>query len=188
MHSLLFRKTTRTTGIWLMPVALIVVVAGSADGAAAPAALYGKSIIVSWGEGSLQRNVGEPNWRSVSRGVTMSIYISTAGHVFSRQTNNTRAGTGSTEQVAGQGGKRVPVFSGHEMTMFGPVHGGVRRVSVSFDAGFTSCTATAGFAKEVGRSSFNAVSPIDGRALEIMSVSPGPATCSIRNGNVFAGE
>jgi len=186
-----FAGTVRNA-VW--PAAIALMLAGTVPDAAAapPAALYGKSIVVSWIESSQQRNVGESNWRSVSRSVTLSVYVSTAGRVFSRQTNAVaRVGSGSTDQVAGQPGgsgpQRIPVFSGHDMTLYGVQQGGARRIAVSFDAGFTGCTATALFAKEVGRSSFRRISPINGRTLEIATVSPGPATCTIRSGNVFAG-
>ncbi len=186
--------TARQTGrIATGPMLLFFAVAASSGAVAAPAALYGKSVVVSWSETSQQRYVGEANFRSVLRSVSTSIYISSIGRVFSRQTNATRTGSGSTEQVAGLGGNggrqsRVPAFSGQAMTMFGPVQGGVRRVSVTFDAGFGSCTADVGFAKEVGRASFNSISPITNRPLEIVSVTPGAASCSVRDGNVFAGE
>jgi hypothetical protein len=177
--------------VWLAPCLLGFAVLGSLEAAAAPAALYGKSVTVGWSETSEQRYVGELNFRLVPRSVHMSVYVSSAGRVFSRQTNSTSAGSGSTEQVAGQSGgeraARVPVFGGHDMTLFGPMPGGVRRVSVSFDQGFTSCTATAGLAIEPGKIAHGR-SPVNGRPLEIAKVTAGPASCSVRDGNVFAGN
>jgi hypothetical protein len=182
--------------VWLVPPLLSLAFAGSLDVAAAPAALYGKSVVISWSETSQQRYVGEENFRTVQRSVQMSIYVSTQGRVFSRQTNTVgRAGTGSTEQVSGQrggehapGAPRVSGFNGHEMALMGPLPGGIRHVLVSFDEGFTSCTATAGLAVESGKATTNGKSPINGRPLQITKVTAGSASCSIRDGNVFGGE
>src|SRR5882757_330161 len=91
------------------PIALIVMLlATQAHAADAPAALKGKSVVVAWTETRQQRHVGEPNFRSVDASHNLSIYISTAGRVFSRQTNSTRAGSGATEQVSGESGGAYP--------------------------------------------------------------------------------
>jgi hypothetical protein len=181
--------------LWLVPSLLSLAFAGSLDAAAAPTALYGKSVVVSWSETSQQRYVGETNFRSVQRSMQLNVYISSKGRVFSRTIHSTSLGTGSTEQVSGQAGgehapsvPRISGFSGHEMALLTPLPGGIRHISVNFDDGFTSCTATAGFAVEAGKAIATGKSPINGQALEIAKMSAGPASCSIRDGNVFGGE
>src|SRR4051812_38735364 len=79
---------------------------------AAPTQLYGKSVILKWSENRVQRNVGEGDFRSVNASHELSIYVSSAGRIFNKLQNTTRRGTGSDEQVAGQGdSKRVASFS-----------------------------------------------------------------------------
>lgn len=159
--------------------------------AGAPEQLKGKSITVSWTESRQQKNVGWDNFRTVNASHQLSIYISTKGRVFSRQTNSTRAGTGSTEQVAGEGGggpyaTRTPSFSGQNMTVIGATQGGARRTLVDFDANFTSCKARVSTAFESGKTSVS-VSPITHQRVEIKSAVTSGESCSMQNGNVLGG-
>ena len=175
--------------------ALITVIvaptAGNA-GSVPPAALIGKSVMVSWDEARLQRVVGEANFRSVSAVHNLSIYISSAGRVFSRQTITIGSRSGSGYQVAGEGrpqAARVPSFSGQTMTFYAPMQsGGIRRQIIVFDASFTSCTLTASFAKEPGKAAGITGSIINPQNLvEIQSIIVSNAKCSVQNGNVFGG-
>jgi hypothetical protein len=105
---------------------------------AAPKELYGKSIIVSWGENRIQREVGEASFRSVSAQHEFRVYISTAGRLFSRLTNSTRRGAGSRQEVGGAGATRVASqFQGQTMTLI--VRGGnhARQISANFDGSFS---------------------------------------------------
>lgn len=172
----------------------IALLTSGAANAAPPAQLKGKSIVIDWSETRQQRDERpDGSWtpvRSVSATHKLSIYVSTAGRVFSRQTNSTRAGSGTTEQVAGEGGGsfpvRTPSFAGQTMTIIGESRGGARRTIVDFDAGFTSCSARTATAFASGQTS-RSVSPITKRKVEIMSVSAGGASCAMQNGNVMGG-
>jgi len=158
--------------------------------AAPPEQLKGKSVVIAWTETRQQRNVGETNFRSVNASHSLSIYVSASGRVFSRQVNQTRAGTGATEQVAGEGGgaypTRTPVFSGQTMTVIGETKGGARRTVITFDAAFASCSATTSTGFEAGKSSIS-LSPITKKQVEIQSVTANGASCSLQSGNVFGG-
>jgi hypothetical protein len=170
---------------------LSVLLASQSYAASAPEQLKGKSIVVSWTESRQQKNVGWNNFRTVNASHQLSIYISTKGRVFSRQTNSTRAGTGSTEQVAGEGGggpysTRTPSFGGQSMTVIGENKGGARRAVIDFDASFTSCKAKASTAFEAGKTSVS-FSPITHQRVEIKSVITSGESCSIQSGNVLGG-
>ncbi len=159
--------------------------------AGAPAQLRGKSIVLSWSETRQQKNEGWTDFRTVGASRDVSIYISTAGRVFSKQTNHTRAGSGSTEQVAGEGGNgpyatRVPSFSGQSMTIISETHGGAGRLIVDFDASFSTCSAKPSLAFEAGKTS-RSFSPITHKWVEIKSVTMSGTSCSIQNGNVLGG-
>ena len=162
----------------------------SATAAAAPSQLFGKSIVITWSETRTQRNVGEADFRQVNASHNLSVYVSSAGRIFNRLTNTTRRGTGATEQVAGsQGARRVPSFRGKSMEMFAPFQsGGMRHVTVEFDAAFNSCSAQVTYAKPPGTTSSIAHSPITKRLIEFQSVTPGAASCAIQSGNVFGGN
>ena len=169
---------------------LIVAAMASAAGTAtaAPAGLMGKSVIVSWSETRQQRPVGEVNWRSVNASHTLSVYVSSAGRVFSKFSATTRRGTGSNEQVSGEGGNRVPSFSGNSMTIMAMQQGMARSISVEFGGDFSSCTASVIRGKESGAATGFAKSVITGQRIEIQSVTTGSASCSVKTGNVFGGE
>lgn len=175
-------------------VAGVAVLAASDASAAPPAQLKGKSVVINWSETRQQRDEKpDGSWtafRSVSATHTLSVYISTAGRVFSRQVNRTSLGSGTTEQLAGERGGsfpvRTPSFSGQTMTIIGETRGGARRTVVDFDAGFTSCTARTATAFQEGQSSVS-LSPITKRKVEIKSSSASSASCALQNGNVMGG-
>jgi hypothetical protein len=171
---------------------LLVVVPGHALAASAPNQLRGKSVTVAWSENRMQRVVGEAEFRSVTVQHQYQVYVSSAGRVFSRMTNTNRRGrSGSRDEVGGEGDNRwVPSFSGQSMTvLMGGRGGGARRVAVSFDAGFGSCSADVVRAKEVGAETMRATSIIiPGRQVEIKSVTTSSASCGVQAGNVFGNE
>lgn len=175
-------------------IAGLILLTATAANAAPPAQLKGKSVVINWSETRQQRDERpDGTWtpvRAIGATHTLSIYVSTAGRVFSRQTNRTNAGSGTTEQVAGEGGgsfpTRVPSFTGQTMTIIGESRGGARRTVVDFDAGFASCSARTATAFESGQTS-RSVSPITKRKVEIVSVAAGSASCALQNGNVMGG-
>ena len=154
--------------------------------AAPPAQLMGKSVVVNWTETRSQRDVGEAEWRSVNASHSLSVYISTAGRVFTRQVNSTRSGSGTLDQVSGQGGNVHTTFDGQSMTFIRENRGGARRIVVRFADGFIGCTASAGTGFESGKSSIS-MSPITKKQVEIRSVTVGSANCSVQAGNVLGG-
>ncbi len=162
-----------------------------ARAAPAPAALLGKSIVLTWSETRQQRRLGDQNFQSVNAGHNLSMYISTAGRVFVRQTIRTGLGTGSGDQVSGSPQSQVvPSFAGQTMTLASPFRsGGMRRHVTTFDAAFNACTATVAFVKDVGRETAITGSLIDRQHLfEMQSIAVTNVTCAVQNGNVFAGQ
>jgi hypothetical protein len=171
-------------------VVVFVAVPMIVHAASPPAALLGKSVLMTWSEARQQRPVGAPNFRSVNASHNLSMYVSTAGRVFSRQTVRTGLGTGTRDQVSGSPASRVvPSFAGRTMTVISPFRsGGLRRQVIEFDPSFSSCNATVSFEKEPGSAAAIGVSVIDGRIFEIQSVSVANVSCSVRSGNVFGNE
>lgn len=157
---------------------------------AAPAELRGKSVIVKWTENRVQRTVGETAWRSISIGHELRVYVSAAGRVFSRLINSGRGGSGTNDQVSGsQGSTRTPQFSGQSMVITGTgMSQGARRTSVTFSGGFSGCSAEVIRGKEVGAAVMTATSSINGKRLEIQSLTVGGVSCSVQAGNVFGSE
>ncbi len=162
----------------------------STPATSAPSQLFGKSVVVTWSENRIQRFAGETEFRPVNARHEYSMYVSSAGRIFSRLRNATSAGTAAIDQVAGSAGAtRVPKFSGQSATVFMPSRGGgsssIRRMTVDFDSSFASCSAKVVRARQEGASLMVGISMTTGRRVEVQSVTVSGATCSIRAGNVF---
>jgi hypothetical protein len=169
---------------------LVMSLTTQAHAAGAPEALKGKSVILNWTETRQQRVVGQPNFYSVNGSDSTSIYVSTAGRIFSRRTNSTRAGSGTVERAPGEGSGAYPkgtvLFGGQTMTLIGETKGGAYRTVIEFDANFVSCTARRAIAFQSGKTSI-ALSPIIHKYVEVKSVTVSGMSCSVKAGNVLAG-
>jgi hypothetical protein len=180
-------------------VALCLMVAAvaaltSAAAIAAPKELYGKSIVISWGEDRMQRHTGSDQFESAARTGTLSVYVSSAGNIFNRtgmanyQIRNRRGKEGSEDQVGGAGNSNVS-FSGRSMMAIQASQGGARRIMATFDQAFSSCTAEVISGKSEGAGSMTRRSLINpGSSVEIQSVHTSGVSCAIKDGNVFAGQ
>ena len=151
-----------------------------------PQQLLGKSVVVTWTDTRSQRDGDNPDYHTVSGSHTLSIYVSTAGRLFSRQINTTRAGSGGRERAPGERNPGSITFGGQTMTVFSQTHGGTQRTVVHFDNGFAGCSATTGLGFEHGQTSVS-ISPITHRRVEMRSSTVTSVGCSVRNGNVFGG-
>lgn len=162
---------------------------------AAPKQLYGKSVTVSWSESRNQRPAGEQNFRTVTVNLQRSVYISTAGRLFSRHhamvQRGRKARSGQTEGVGSSGtnlsgGARDARFQGNDLIISSAFTGAARQIVISFDGG--GCTARVIIAKQVGAktASLRGVAS-GGRQIEVESAQAGAASCSVRDGNVFGG-
>jgi len=165
--------------------------AAASAAAEVPRQLYGKSVAVSWTETRSQRFVGEgTGFRTVTPNFQISIYFSTAGRSFSRIAASSRGGGGSLDNIGPKGvsttgGLRLAQFHGNSLVGSAEFRGGARRVAVNFDSGFDSCSAQVIIGKQVGARTMVMRLLGSQRNVEIESASAGPASCSIRNGNVF---
>ena len=185
-----------------MRIILSSIIAGLAmlafgEASAAPAQLYEESVVVSWSETRKQTSSAsmENAPRSVPRNGEFSVYISSAGRAFNRLTFSGAAmgrrgqmRSGSSEQVGGEGSgtARNVSFLGRTMTAISPMQGGARRILVTFDNGFSGCSADVLTGKAGGASKIGARSVMNpGVRVEIHSVKTGAATCRVQNGNVF---
>lgn len=170
-------------------VALLVVSqATQAYGAGWPEALKGKSSILTWTEVRQQRVVGESDFHTVDGGVSVTLYISTAGRIFSRRTDSVRGRSGAREralddaEVRTRGGH----FSDQTLTLISESKGGASRIAIEFDQSFASCRARVAVAFQSGKASIITLSPIIHKHIEIKSVSANGVSCAVNAGNALA--
>ncbi len=159
---------------------------------AAPSQLYGKSVTVKWSETRSQRAVGqETAFHPVSLPFTMTVYVGTEGHIFRRLFAVTPNGrrSGAKDRVGASGssanGSFAVQFQGNTMVASGSNGGFGLHVQATFDSGFSSCTAQVIGAKQSGSRSVMLRSIASGLTIEVESVSTGPASCAVAQGNPF---
>ena len=157
---------------------------------AAPQSFYGKTLRVSWSEARSQRVQGEGAFKSVSIPLSYTVYVSTKGQLFKRLTSSTPSGraTGSKDRVGTGGGDSegagAVTFQGNTLVASSNNHGLGRRIRVTFD-GSSSCSAEVLTGKAGGGVTTHR-SNATGKMMELESVSAGPASCSVQEGNAFA--
>ena len=160
--------------------------------AQAPAALRGKSITVTWTETRSQRDAGKTAFRPVSLPYEFTVYVSSEGRAFKRTTvaSASRRHVGSKEGVgAGRTtteGATATQITGTTFTQTSSSGGLGRRIVVTMDSSYSSCSATVVTAKQSGQKVAAVKSIATGNTVEFESVSAGSASCSIRTGNAFA--
>ena len=154
---------------------------------AAASGVNGNSVVINWTEERMQRRPGETEFRPATRFGTLSIYFSSAGRPFSRLSMSTGRRSGDRDTVGNEGNVRIAV-QGRTITAVQPQQGGARRLVVTLDSGFTSCTAQVIRGKEQGAKIIVSQSVLlSGVRNEIASVRTSGESCSIKSGNVFGG-
>ncbi len=86
------------------------------------------------------------------------------------------------------GGKYVVHFEGGALQVDSPLIAGARRISIMFDAAYTSCTARVIWGREGGTGPIRQRSWITGRRFEVLSVQSSTPSCTLTSGNVLGGE
>ena len=170
-------------------VVALLVMATTLAAVAAPAALRGKSITLSWTEQRLERNPATQQQRSRATPFTFIVYVSSADRAFSRLTSGN---VGSSDQGGGSKdakafATRVVSFAGQRMTASNTfISGGARQIAASFDAAFSGCTGSV----VIGRSGSGPIKQklMDGGVTELLSVSVGSVSCSVSSGNALGGQ
>jgi hypothetical protein len=182
---------SRLVAIWASAALWLT---SSAALAAAPTELYNKTVELSWTVESVQRL---PDGRTVTPSVHVErqIYVSSAGRLFARTTRSSlRRGALITKsgEVA-PGDDRTPGglarqfrFEGHHLVSRAEYHSGAAQMTVDFGADFRTCAMNLVYGRQGG-------APIkwkamDGTIREVISARAVSSSCSIRNGNPFAGE
>jgi len=165
---------------------VVVSVASEVMAQSAPAALRGKSIIVSWTENRQQRFEGDPVFKPAAVSLRLQIYVSAEGRTFERL----NVAGASKERV--EGGATTSArsrFQGSTLITSGATRGhggGARQVAVTFDAGFANCSARVTVGREPGAAFVKGTHMGLKRPIEFQMQGITGESCSIQSGNVFA--
>ena len=172
----------KTRYVWPI-AALICLVSTPLFAGNAPAGLHNKSIVLSWSETNMHKRVSDGQTGTATPSLERTIYISSAGREFVRQKassgRNGRSGEGGPERTSGRF-----TFAGNTMVNMMGGDGLLRRLTVTFNPAFSGCQA----AITIGKNGAHPVTTgVDGATYEVLSISAGAVSCSIRDGNAFAG-
>ena len=154
----------------------------AATAASAPSQLHNKSVTVTWGESGVYKRISDGVNTSPVGQFQRVFYISSAGRIFSRGT--AKSGKfGGTKESGPETTAASVTFEGNSLVGVGVNLGVARRVAATFDANFSSCSASV----TIGKSGIGTkITGFDGAVYEVISMQPGASSCSIRDGNAFA--
>ena len=170
---------------------LFALIVSTSGAMAAPQSLYGKTLRVTWNESRSQRVRGEGEFKSVSIPLSYTVYVSAKGQLFKRLTSTTASGrqSGSKDRVGVSGsdaqGAGSVSFQGNTLIAVANNGGLGRRIRITYDGG-SSCSAEV-LTGKAGTGTATVRSNATGKMLEFNSVSAGSASCSVQEGNAFAG-
>ena len=165
-----------------LPIALSSMLL-AAPALAAPPQLLDHTITVSF-TATGQSKSPEGQVHSFNTQVSRIIYVSSAGRLFMRhRAANSRGNSRGGDFAPGEGGGSFS-FQGSRLVGVLPYGTGARQITVTFDPGFSSCTASV---IEGGSGGVIRRKGPNGIMYEITGATTSSVSCSIRNGNAFAG-
>lgn len=174
-------STYRFAAVLLMASFSTPVFAGSV-----PAQAMNKTITISFAATGNAKSA-DGRVKGFSTQVSRIIYVSSAGRLFMRHraTLGSKSRGGDFDPNDPRTGKGNFSFQGNKLVGVIPYAAGARQITVTFDPGFSSCTASVieGHSSEgiIRRKGPN------GEMYEISGASTSSPSCSIQSGNAFAG-
>lgn len=155
---------------------------------AAPAQLLNKTVSLRWTNSYQQRAPdGQEMGRQIASGRT--IYISSAGRLFERTTRSSdggmkrRSDLGPGETQSAGGVSKSVRWAGDRLVGSVQFESGAAQYSVSFGAGFSSCSVDVVYGRSGGNMRMKG---LDGRIYEILSSTVSGQSCSVSDGNALA--
>lgn len=149
---------------------------------AAPKQLLNKSVIIAWADSVYQKY---PDGTAGTATITRQriAYVSSAGRVFVRSINSDRNATSNRELAPGEQ-QGTLAFQGNNLVGHAVFSGFARRVLVTFDPSYASCSATVTYGRSGGPTTWKSFD--QKRTFEVQTITAGSPSCSIRDGNAAA--
>lgn len=146
-----------------------------------PKQMYNKTVMVSWSESAEQK--GPRGVFSEQFNRSRVVYVSSAGRLFIKAETRGTYGGRSAEVTPGSSNTNF-AFSGSRMIGHAVFAGFARQVVVSFDPAYASCSVSVTYGKSGGPRTWKSY---DGKkTIELLALSVGSTSCSIRDGNALA--
>lgn len=146
----------------------------------APAALRGNTVVVTWVEDKNQRPVGAPEFRQERLRFSTSLYVNAEGQLL-----GLRFGNVDTGRSRDYGSNFSAQFRRRSLEVTAAVgSNAARRIAIDFNEGFNACKARVIEGKSAGAKLWQNRT-MDGRLLEVRSLTISGSTCSVQKGNIF---
>ena len=162
-----------------------------------PAALLGKSVVVNWTDIRVEREVSAAGTTQSPSDFTISIYVSSQGHIFSLydrrhsqkdQSANIDRQVGSVGSIIADS-RRLALswqFENGNLSADQQFIQGARRVSIDFDSSYKRCAVKVIYGKGAGNENIRYLSRESGRELELLESRITSTKCRVLHGNVLA--
>jgi K+-transporting ATPase c subunit len=147
--------------------------------AAVPSQLQGKTISVSWAQTVNGVNGGSG---TLSKQFRETIYISGQGRIFNRADQRDRSYARTNDRALGS--VESFRFERNQLVSTSGWISGANRMTISFDPGFQSCSASLQIGRESGK--LYKWKGVDGEIRTATGVMASTPACSIREGNSLA--
>jgi hypothetical protein len=154
----------RTIALLLL-IGLFVGLVRSALADPAPSGLYNKTVVLTWTEIRVQLSE-EGEIRKTTTHSEFTIYVSTAGRLFSQFTRKNNIGLSNSSAMSPNGettfsgvgqGPRTTRFEDRQLISENQMKSGARRIQADFDSNYRSCTLRVIYGKE--GASLNTIKP-----------------------------
>jgi hypothetical protein len=161
--------------------------AAEARAEAIPAALHGKSVVLSWSDARTVKDTSG-NQKNVNQTSQIELYVSDLGRVFSRFERHTRPNDVNTlTQVSGAPDNYLQWrFESGTLIADQKFTKGMRRVTISFSDSFGNCSISVLHGKEVGAQAIHYNDLTTNADYEIITIAVTATSCSMQSGNIFA--
>jgi hypothetical protein len=162
----------------------------TAHSASAPAQLRGKTISLAWSDSRVEKIIASGRERPVAQSSTVKVYIGTEGRFFTQfgrvANGGSRPSVLDVKEVSGGGSVLNWHVDGLNLTADQKFARGARRLVVTFDSGFSSCSLRVLHGKEAGLASIQYMTFNNKEPVELTSINVTSTNCSVAAGNSFA--
>ncbi|MBI3701167.1 MAG: hypothetical protein HY242_12075 [Afipia sp.] len=169
------------------PIFLFTVIAASAHAAGALPQLRGKNLNLSWTDNRVEKILSTGVQRPVTQSSIVTVYVSAEGRFFSAFGRTVGHGFVNRKEVSG--GDRNALnwrVEGTTLAADQRFMRGARRLIVTFDPGFGSCSLRVLHGKEAGSSTIQYMTMKSLEPVELQSINVTSASCTIGTGNPFS--
>lgn len=157
-----------------------------ANASGAPAQLRGKNLNLSWADNRVEKIVASGKERPVTQSSVVTVYVSGEGRYFTKFGRTVGHGFVNANEVSG-GDRNMLNWRAEGSTLAADQRfvRGARRLIVTFDSGFTTCSLRVLHGKEAGSANIEYVTMKTKEPVVLQSISVTSTGCTIGSGNPF---